>query len=97
MSVKLGVYIFAALLLASTVIGGALAIRSHLIGVGEERCESRHKAAEDAARLAAIEQEKAAPGVAAWIAQARRETEFVGFDEPYATSATLATSATPPA
>ena len=40
---------------------------------------------------------KAAPGVAAWIAQARRETEFVGFDEPYATSATLATSATPPA
>ena len=29
---------------------------------------------------------KAAPGVSAWIADARRETEFVGFDEPYATA-----------
>jgi hypothetical protein len=27
----------------------------------------------------------AAPGVAAWIEEARRETEFVGVDEPYAT------------
>lgn len=27
---------------------------------------------------------KAAPGIAAWILEARRETEFVGFDEPYA-------------
>ena len=29
---------------------------------------------------------KAAPGVAAWIADSHIETEFVGFDEPYATS-----------
>ena len=27
---------------------------------------------------------KAALGIAAWIDQARHETEFVGFDEPYA-------------
>ena len=27
---------------------------------------------------------RAAPGIAAWIAGARLETEFVGFDEPYA-------------
>lgn len=27
----------------------------------------------------------AAPGIAAWIAEAKKETEFVGFDEPYAT------------
>ena len=28
----------------------------------------------------------AAPGVSAWISEAQRETEFVGFDEPYATA-----------
>ena len=27
---------------------------------------------------------KAAPGIAEWIDEAKRETEFVGFDEPYA-------------
>ena len=27
---------------------------------------------------------KAAPGIAAWVLEAHRETEFVGFDEPYA-------------
>ena len=37
---------------------------------------------------------KAAAGVAAWNAEALAETEFVGFDEPYAKSATSATSAT---
>ncbi len=42
---------------------------------------------------------KAATGIAAWNAEAVAETEFVGFDEPYATeaiSATPATPATPP-
>ena len=29
---------------------------------------------------------KAAPGIKAWIDEALRETEFVGFDEPYATA-----------
>ena len=29
---------------------------------------------------------KVAPGIAAWVLEARRETEFVGFDEPYASS-----------
>ena len=39
---------------------------------------------------------KAAAGVAAWNAEALAETEFVGFDEPYATAATAATAATQP-
>ena len=37
-----------------------------------------------AASLDYCEAMKAAPGIAAWIDQARHETEFVGFDEPYA-------------
>jgi glutathione S-transferase len=38
-----------------------------------------------AASMRYCEAMTSAPGVAAWIAEARRETEFVGFDEPYAT------------
>ena len=34
--------------------------------------------------LAYCEAVKAAPGVAAWIAEAMTETEFVADDEPYA-------------
>ena len=41
-----------------------------------------------AATLAYCKAMTAAPGIAAWIAEAKRETEFVGFDEPYATAPT---------
>ncbi len=39
---------------------------------------------------------KAATGIKAWNAEAVAETEFVGFDEPYATRAIPASPATPP-
>ncbi len=39
-----------------------------------------------AATLQYCEAMKAAPGIAAWMAEARLETEFVGFDEPYASA-----------
>lgn len=38
------------------------------------------------ASISYCEAVKAAPGVAAWISEAQRETDFVGFDEPYATA-----------
>ena len=40
----------------------------------------------DAATLRYCEAMMAAPGIAAWMAEARLETEFVGFDEPYASA-----------
>ena len=39
-----------------------------------------------AATLRYCEAVKAAPGIAAWMAEALLETEFVGFDEPYASA-----------
>ena len=39
-----------------------------------------------AATIAYCKAMTAAPGIAAWIAEAKLETEFVGFDEPYATA-----------
>ena len=38
-----------------------------------------------AAALRYCEAITTAPGIAAWVAEAKTETEFVGFDEPYAT------------
>jgi glutathione S-transferase len=40
------------------------------------------------ATLRYCEAMRAAPGIKAWIDEALRETEFVGFDEPYATTPT---------
>ena len=39
-----------------------------------------------AATMAYCKAMTAAPGIAAWIAESKLETEFVGFDEPYATA-----------
>ena len=41
-----------------------------------------------AATIAYCKAMTAAPGIAAWIAESKLETEFVGFDEPYATAPT---------
>ncbi len=41
-----------------------------------------------AATMAYCKAMTAAPGIAAWIAESKLETEFVGFDEPYATAPT---------